>query len=196
MDKFPFIRLLGDTQLEDDEYIVIYRAPQGKNTGHHFIRIDSDATVREKDANGEPRIFENWGTLNDEPEAVFAVKKEHKIFDYSTDDINLKNNNGLDFDGSVAQAVRERKNIFSYHNHDFHLKKTKQDEVVITTNDGEIVAEVIIEGDECLVEVIEEKKSFVENFSGKVAPEIVNGKLVNYEQFKGNRVVTTDSEGR
>lgn len=80
LEKFSFVRLLGDKPLEEDEYLVIYRAPKGKNTGHHFIRVDSNAIVKEKEGCGEPRIFENWGDLEDGMEALFAVKKEHKMF--------------------------------------------------------------------------------------------------------------------
>lgn len=194
LEKFSFIRLLGDKPLEDEEYLVIYRAPQGKNTGHHFIRVDSDAIVREKDANGEPRIFENWGNLSESMEALFAVKKEHKMFGYDSEDINY-NNKGLDFEESVAQAIKEKQNSFSYHNHSFCLKKSKQDEIFVTTIDGEIVADVVVDENECLVEIIESKRDYVENTSGGIEPIICNGKLINFEQFKAkNRNAVDDSE--
>ena len=183
LEKFPFVRLLGDKLLEDDEYLVIYRAPKGENTGHHFIRVDSDAIVREKNGNEEPRIFKDWGNLKDCEEALFAVKKEHKMFGYNSEEINY-NHEGLDFNESVAKAISEQQNLFSYHNHSFCLKKSKQEEVFVTTTDGHIVAYVVADKDDCLVEVIESEKKYVENTSGAINPIINNGRLINYEQFK------------
>lgn len=183
LEKFPFVRLLGDKLLEDDEYLVIYRAPKGENTGHHFIRVDSDAIVREKNGDEEPRIFKDWGNLKDCEEALFAVKKEHKMFGYNSEEINY-NHEGLDFNESVAKAISEQQNLFSYHNHSFCLKKSKQEEVFVTTTDGHIVAYVVADKDDCLVEVIESEKKYVENTSGAINPIINNGRLINYEQFK------------
>lgn len=195
LNKFPFVRLLGDTLLEDDEYLVIYKAPKGKNTGHHFIRVDDDATVREKDGNGEPRIFENWGNLEDSPEAIFAVKKEHKMFGYENEEVN-KENNGLDFEESVTKAIKEKNNSFSYHNHEFFLKKSKEDEIFVTDIDGKIVAEVIVGENECLVEVHESEKSYVENTNGGIIPIIQNGKLINFEQFKRKNIGSVNFDER
>lgn len=106
INTFPFVRLIGDTKLQDDEYLVIYRAPKGKNTGHHFIRVDSDGQVREKDASGSPRIFNGWGNLdnNDIEEAVFAVKKDHKMFGYESEECVIKE--GLNFEESVEEAIQ------------------------------------------------------------------------------------------
>ncbi len=195
LEKFPFVRLLGDKALEADEYLVIYRAPKGKNTGHHFIRVDSDGTVREKDSNGEARIFENWGNLKDCMEAIFAVKKDHKMFGYTSKEINY-NNSGLDFEESISKAIKNKQNSFSYHNHFFSLKKSNQDEIYVTTIEGEIVADVVIDENDCLAEVIESKKEYVENASGKIKPIIYEGKLVNYEQFKAEKIYTFDDDGR
>ena len=80
LDRFSFVRLLGDKKIKDDEYLVIYRAPEGKNKGHHFIRVDSDGLISEKDGSGPVRKFENWGSLENAKETIFAVKKEHKMF--------------------------------------------------------------------------------------------------------------------
>lgn len=195
LEKFSFVRLLGDKPLEDDEYLVIYRVPKGKNTGHHFIRVDSDAIVREKDGNGEPRIFENWGNLEDGMEALFAVKKEHKMFEYNSEEVNY-NNKGLDFEESVTKAIREKQNMFSYHNHSFCLKKSKQDEVFVTTIDGQIVAYVVVDENDCLVEIIESKKRYVENTSGAIILIICNGKLINFDQFKSKSIDTIDDGER
>ncbi len=192
LEKFPFIRLLGDKLLEDDEYLVIYRSYKGKNDGHHFIRVDSDATVREKDGAGEPRIFENWKIPENEEEALFAVKKEHKMFGYTSTDVNY-NHNGMDFEEEVAKAIREKQNSFSYHNHSFCMKKSKQDEVFVTTTDGKIVADVVVDGSDCLVEVLESQNNYVENTYGPTKPIIRDGKLINFDKFKAKEIdIDTD----
>lgn len=186
LDKFDFVRLLGDTKLSDDEYIVIYRAPKGKNIGHHFIRIDSDGIVREKDANGTPRLFENWGNLegSEIQEAIFAVKKEHKMFDYGSYDINY-NNHGLDFENTVHRAYLERKNSFNYHNHSFYFKRDSQTGIIVIINDeNQIVANVFAEGDQILLEVIKDYYQYIENYFGKIKPQIENGILKNIAEFK------------
>ena len=60
LNKFPFVRLLGEKKIEEDEYLVIYR--ENKITGHHFIRVEEDGTVKEKDGKKPPQIFEGWRT--------------------------------------------------------------------------------------------------------------------------------------
>lgn len=196
LDRFPFVRLLGDKPLEDDEYLVIYRANQGKNTAHHFIRVDSDATVREKDGNGEPRNFENWGDLEKCPEAVFAVKKEHKMFGYESNSINYDYEEGLDFEESINKYIRERHNLFSYHNHNFSLKKSKEDEIFVIDEKGQIVADVVADESECLIEIRENKREYIENTSGFIKPIIRNGKLINFEQFKEENTQADNFYGR
>lgn len=196
LNRFPFVRLLGDKPLEDDEYIVIYRAPKGKNSGHHFIRVDSDGSVREKDGSGQPRMFEDWGNLKDSEEAIFAVKKEHKMFGYKNDDINVDYKEGLDFAETVEETIKQKKNDFSYHNHNFHLKKSKQDEIVVISDNDEFIAQVVADESDCLVEISNDKEKYVSNTSSSVTPIIRNGKLINLEDFKNTKTRTESFEGR
>lgn len=106
LETFPFVRLIGDSKLGDDEYLVIYRAPKEKNTGHHFIRVDDDGVVREKDGRFEPQVFEDWDKTEEDKmaKAIFAVKKDHKMFDYKPGDYIIKK--GLDFEETIQKAVR------------------------------------------------------------------------------------------
>lgn len=196
LNRFPFVRLLGDKPLKDDEYLVIYRAPEGKNTGHHFIRVDSDSTIREKDGNNEPRIFESWGNLEECPEAIFAVKKEHEMFGYDFLKVNHNYEKGLDFEETINKSIRERHNSFSYHNHNFSLKKSKEDEIFAIDENGQIVADIIVDESECLVEAREEKRDYIENTSGFEKPIIKDGKLINFEEFKKEKTKTDNSDGR
>lgn len=188
LEHLNFVRLLGDKGLQDDEYLVMYRAPKGKATGHHFVRVDSDGTVREKNGCEPTKIFEDWGNLATCPEALFAVKKDHKMFGYSTYDINFRGDS-LDFGGAVAQAFRERNNNFSYHCHDFQLKKSKGGLIYVTTTSGEIVAEAMVDENDCEVEILEDKYDYVENVSNGIKPIIIDGKLVNFDKFKDARAV-------
>ena len=43
LELFPFVRLIGDTKLQEDEYLVLFRA--SKN-GHHFIKQEDKPFVR------------------------------------------------------------------------------------------------------------------------------------------------------
>lgn len=185
LNKFEFIRLLGDEPLKDDEYIVIYRAPKGKNDRHHFVRIDEDGIVREKDGYEEKRIFKNWGDLEDAPEAVFAVKKDHKMFGYNLQS-DKKDVEGLNFEQSVSKAIEERSNTFLYHGHTFHLKKTPQEDIVIVSDSGIIVADAVSVDEEVIVEVRKGQDGYVENFMGTIKPIIKDGRLINFNNFKVN----------
>ena len=184
LEKFPFVRLLGDQGLSDDEYLVIYRATPGKCVGHHFVRVDSDGIVREKHENGEPMTFESWENLEDAPEVLFAVKKDHKMFGYESSEVNY-NNRGKDFDETIADSIAKKQNAFSYHGHNYRLKKASDNpgEIVVIDGDGEKIAWVIADDEDCLVDVREDKKAYVDNYSSNVKPRIVNGRLVNHEEF-------------
>lgn len=156
--------------------------------GHHFIRVDSDGTVREKDGAGEPRIFKDWGVLDnieESNEAVFAVKKEHKMFGHKLPDLNSMPQY-LNFEQSVEKCIKEKQKMFSYHNHNFYIQNSNEDHNVFTiySDNMKNVGCCIAVEEECLVEVLENSKEFVENTSFSVKPIIIDGKLVNYEEFK------------
>ena len=193
LKRYKFIRLLGDRPLQDDEYLVFYRfieyeRNKGRNNGHHFIKVNDDGLVVEKFGSEPLRIFKGWNErYKDSPEVAFAVKKEHdneidSELDMWFNWIEIKK--GLDFEGSIYQAILQRNNQFEYHGHNFRLKKSSEDELFITDEKGEIVAEVLVEGKDIAVGIKEGKEEYVENYSGPVKPIIENGRLVNLEQFK------------
>lgn len=184
LEEFPFTRLLGDTQLEDDEYLVIYRSKNGESEGHHFIRVDSDGIVREKNAIEPVQVFKGWDKrylYEDVCEAVFAVKKDHVMIGYESN--YSEGVERYDFEDKVSMTIQDTKTSFKYHGHEFFIKSLKNGEIIIVSKDGQVIADVLAEDGECVVEVREDKKSFVENFSGKIKPIIENGKLVNYDEF-------------
>lgn len=119
LEQMPFIRLLGNTNLLEDEYIVKYRSAED-GLGHHFVKI-KDGIVTEKGAVSEIREFEEWvDVLKDRPEATFAVKKNHdRMFDGKL--IYLKD--GKDFDDVVNEAYQNRQNHFQYHCQNYSFKK-------------------------------------------------------------------------
>lgn len=193
LERYKFIRLLGNEPLQNDEYLVFYRffeyeENNGRNNGHHFIKVNDDGLVVEKCGSEPPRIFEGWDErFKDSPEVAFAVKKEHdneidSEIDMWFNWIEIKE--GLDFEGSIYQAILQKNNQFEYHGHKFRLKKSSEDEIFITDEKGEIVAEVLVEGEDIAVGIKEGKEGYVENYAGPVKPIIENGRLVNLAEFK------------
>ena len=193
LERYKFIRLLGNEPLQNDEYLVFYRffeyeENNGRNNGHHFIKVNDDGLVVEKCGSEPPRIFEGWDErFKDSPEVAFAVKKEHdneidSEIDMWFNWVEIKE--GLDFEGSIYQAILQKNNQFEYHGHNFRLKKSSEDEIFITDEKGEIVAEVLVEGEDIAVGIKEGKEGYVENYAGPVKPIIENGRLVNLAEFK------------
>lgn len=192
LDNFKFIRLLGDELLHDDEYLVFYRfinfeENDRKNEGHHFVKVEDDGLVVEKFGCGAPMIFEGWKeSYKNSPEVVFAVKKNHDhYFDSKTAITDFAG--GLNFEQAVSKAIVNSSNDFSYHSHNYRLKKSQEGEVFVTDKNGEIVADVLTDGTETAVQIFDGKEEYVENYSGPVKPIIEKGKLINYDDFKENK---------
>ena len=77
MKQFPFVRVLGEEGLRENEYPVIYRC--NGNGGHHFVKIEGNKII-EKDGSKPVREFVEWpDSLKDVPEVVLAVNREHEI---------------------------------------------------------------------------------------------------------------------
>lgn len=165
LETFPFIRLLGDTELEEDEYVVEYRAD--KNSGHHFIRIDQDGLIRDKNECHPPRIIEDiskqevvWGeNLSNCPYAIFAVKEEH---DYHFIEHNLFLREGKNFEEFVIETLQNEKDEFSYHNHSYQIKTNAGGDIEIYSND-EKVATIIADESGTIVIEEDEKEDYISN---------------------------------
>lgn len=173
LDTFPFARLLGDSNLQDDEYLVLYR--KEKNKGHHFIRIEDDGTVTEKSEANSPQKFNNWGNLSDSPEAVFAVKKEHNI-DFPEGTIMIPLENSMDFEESVINAIENKQNSFSYHNHNYNFKKSDDGFIYIFSN-STLIAKMLLDDKSFDIEIEPDKKDFVSNTKPSTPIVIKNGIL-------------------
>lgn len=187
MELYPFVRLLSDTKLRENEYIVKFRS--GK-TGHHFIRIDENEKATEKNECNLPREFHGWGTLENDSEAVFAVVKQ----DYRSDEIkNLPQcnrdmflnedayyeieENGykgirkkeakkpITFKERLQDTYNNKINSFSYQNKNYYLKTDKNDpEIIYICNENEVLGELYSDGSNFIIELKNEKKNQIFGF--------------------------------
>lgn len=174
LETFKFVRLLGDTKLEQDEYLVLYRSSE--RGGHHFIRIEDDGTVVEKNGCQAPQRFQGWGNLAGCPEAVFAVKKEHEMnYFQEKGNILLPTDTAMNFEETVWQAIQNRQNTFEYHNHSYTLKKAGEETIYICSN-SEVIAEMITDGREYDIEIRSGKKAYVSNTQPNIPIVIKDGK--------------------
>lgn len=176
LGSFPFIRLLGDTKLAEDEYLVLYRS--NLRGGHHFIRVEDNGKVVEKDGSQPPQDFKEWGDrLKDSPEAVFAVKKEHEMFikHKGVSCIDVPEEFAMNFEETVENAVKNRSNNFDYHSHSYTLKRSDNGDIYICSK-GEIIGEMMTDGENFVIDIYENKKAYVSNTKPKVPVVIRNGK--------------------
>lgn len=196
LDEFDFVRLLGDKPIQDDEYLVFYRVSdyeesKGRVLGHHFIKVNDDNMVVEKCGGDSPRIFQGWPeSFKDSPYVAFAVKRDHDEMIGDLEQIwgeffYLKK--GLDFEDSVMKALEERSNLFDYHCRRYMLKKSDDGEIFIANEEGEIVADLLVDDSDSVVVVRAGKEDYVENYCTMAEPIIENGRLVNVESFKENK---------
>ena len=181
-ELYPFVRLLSDTELKEDEYVVIFRS--GK-TGHHFIRIDENGNATEKNECNLPRNFQGWGTLEHDSEAVFAVvKQEYRpeemkklpqcnrdMFldqdayyqieeDGYKDIIKKKAVNPITFSDRLKAAYISKTSSFIYRGKTFYLKINKNDsEIIYICDDTEILGEFYTDGNEFIIELNNKKKN-------------------------------------
>lgn len=183
LDKIPFIRLLGDRKLSDDEYLVLWKVHEGG--GQHFVKVQEDGTIMGKNGCAPVKLFKGWPeSLKDCPEAVFAVKKEHDIHlynEFSYIDINGKS--GKNFEETAQQAIQNQSNSFEYHNHSYYFKKDEAGNVYICS-DGRVIADAFIENGECLVDIAEGEKRYVSNTQPPVPLCIKDGKIQSSDDIE------------
>jgi len=184
LEKVPFIRLLGDKKLEDDEYIVIWKVHEGG--GHHFIKVQEDGTIIEKDGADPIKMFSGWAkSLNGCPEAVFAVKKQHDMYlkENEYQFINIDDKHSLNFEEAAQNAIHIQSNSFEYHNHTYYFKKDNDGNIYICS-EGRIIADAFIEDGECIVDIVEGEKRYVSNTQPSVPLQIKEGKLQKYNDIE------------
>jgi hypothetical protein len=166
LEKLDFVRLLGETELQDDEYVVLYRVCE--EGGHHFVRIE-DGIATEKQGTDPVQNFDGWYKgFSRSKDIVLAVKKKH---DYELRQINgsvwLKP--GEIFDERAERIIKEGKNTFEYHSHGYVVDK---DNGIIFSGD-KVVADILSEGDEFTVVVREDTRDYISNFRSKYAEKYI-----------------------
>lgn len=186
MNLYPFVRLLSDSELKEYEYMVIYRA---QGNGHHFIKINDNGEAIEKDASGLPQKFNGWGTLENAPEAVFAVvKQEYRdekmkklpqcnrnmyldnnayecTEDGYTDIITSEAEKPATFDKVLKEAYNNRSSTFTYNNKKFSLKVERNDkDLIYICDENAVLGTVCTDGETFIIELDEEKKNKIFGF--------------------------------
>lgn len=147
LEKFDFLRLLGDSNLKEDEYIVVYRA--NKEGGHHFIKI-LDGHITEKNECNGIQEFHDWPKeLIMAPQAVFAAKKEHEIALDNSPSIFIGQILGNDFEETVKKAILNGNMNFLYHNHEYYFERNSNSgKCGFVCSNGRIIGEIILEDGE------------------------------------------------
>lgn len=182
IELYPFVRLLSDTELKEEEYVVIFRS--GK-TGHHFIRIDENGNATDKHEFNLPGNFQGWGTLEHDPEAVFAVVKQeyrseaiknlpqcnkdmfldedvyYKIEENGYKDIRRREaTKPITFIDVLQDSYNNKTSSFTYQGKTFYLKVNKNDsEMIYLCDDTEILGEFCTDGNEFVIELNDKKKN-------------------------------------
>ncbi len=161
LNKFPFVRLLGDTELQGDEYLVEYRADD--DGGHHFVRIDSDGVISHKCSACTPEILNDeyinnpekaWPTLLHCPSAILAVKSEHDMHH-----IGWYHLDGKNFEETALEAIESKSKEFEYHNRKYSFNENKP----FVYSENEPVAEIMTEGDETIIVELHDKRNYISN---------------------------------
>ena len=201
MELYPFVRLLSNGKLKENEYIVKYRA-EG-NDGHHFIKIDDNGQIVEKDASGLPRNFENWGNLESASEAVFAVLKseyrdiklkelpqcnrnmylDSNAYEYKEDSytsIELEKAPApMTFEKTLKESYKSKKNSFKYNNKEFHLKiENKDKDLIYICDNKNILGILYTDGETFIIELYEEKKHDIYGFLPKKTIQQKNEQII------------------
>lgn len=202
-ELYPFVRLLSDTELKEDEYVVMFRS--GK-TGHHFIRIDENGNATDKHECNLPGNFQGWGTLEHDSEAVFAVVKQeyrseeiknlpqcnrdmflnedayYKIEEDGYKDIRKKKAaKPITFSDRLQDAYNNKISSFIYQGKTFYLKINKNDsELIYICDDTEILGELCTDGNEFIIELNDKKKNKIFGYEPSKPLEIKDRGEVNF----------------
>ena len=197
LENIPFIRLLGDTELMEDEYIVEYRA--SKTAGHHFIRIDPQGKVEDKNESDRPRVIEDitdeeevWDTLANCPHAIFAVKIDHEI-DSTKYCYGIRG--GKLFEDVILECIKNSSFEFEYHNHNYTIS-SEVDGTRNVYSDEELVAKITY--DESGTVAIEEDENR-EHREGKLFEgailKCIKDSSFEFEYHNHNYTISSEVDG-
>lgn len=186
LELYPFVRLLSNSELKENEYIVKYRA---EGCGHHFIKIKDDGIAVEKNASQLPQKFNSWDNLENSPEAVFAViKQEYRdentknlpqcnrdmylnmdAYEYVEngyiDIMTKKAQKPITFEDKLINAYNTKNSSFIYNDKEFHLKIDKKDtDLIYICDEFNILGTVCTDGETFLIDLEEDKKNKIFGF--------------------------------
>lgn len=176
LDAYPFVRLLGDSELKEDEYLVFYR--NNSKIGHHFARVESNGNITDKWDMHDVENFHGWDNLEDCQEAVFAVNKNYDRSNFYRKDLNLSKMNSKTFEKMAEDTIKSDKNSFEYRERKYLLKNLNLSEYIIYCDEG-VVGEVLIDNDYYFTDVYQEKQNLVFRNQPTIPFEIKDGKVVN-----------------
>lgn len=192
LNNFPFVRLLGNTKLKEDEYLVLYRATSN-GFAHHFIKVEDDCNITEKNGSDPVKKFRNWPESMNTPMVVFAVKKNHQNFDYHLSDIKVYKDKDLNFEESVEKALKYKQNLFSYRGNDYTLKKDKNGGIVIVSNE-KYIGNALYDGKDLDIEIDKDMLNKINKLSPLKKLNILDGKLLNIGDYTNKKEEKSDSD--
>ena len=181
LNNFPFVRLLGNTRLKSNEYLVFYRTDKTGNN-HHFVKVDQNNDLIEKNNENIVQYFEKWDDKLDSPLVVFAVKKKHKNFGYHFMDIKVYPDNDLNFQDSLAQALKYKQEFFMYRGRSFNY--SQNDDVIKIEYNGNYIANAYYDNEDLVIESKPSNEKIINSLCPNEQPLIENGKLMNIEDYK------------
>ena len=84
--------------------------------------------------------------------------------------------NSMDFKETVINAIRNKQNSFSYHNHNYSFKKSDNGFIYIFSN-STVIAKMLLDDKSFDIEIEPDKKDFVSNAKPSTPIVIENGIL-------------------
>ena len=181
LNNFPFVRLLGNTRLKSNEYLVLYKT-DGSGNKHHFVKVDQDNYLVEKNNENVVQYFEKWDDKLDSQTVVFAVKKKHKNFGYHFMDIKVYPDNDLNFQESLAQALKYKQDFFMYRGRSFNY--SQNDDVIKIEYNGNHIANAYYEDEDLVIESKPSNEKIINSLCPKENLVIEDGKLMNIEDYR------------
>lgn len=114
--------------------------------------------------------FDGWPSLegkdsNERDLVYFAVKKDHDM-NYRYEYLSKP----LTFEGKVNDAILNNIQEFDYRNHHYKVKNNEDGNYDIVSNERKI-AEAMVDGLECIIEIDEESRKYVRNTISKYYDE-------------------------
>ncbi len=181
-ELYPFVRLLSQGDLKEEEYVVLYRA---EGMGHHFVKIKDTGEMIEKDGCSLPQKFKSWGKLESAPEAVFAVTKQEyrseemkklpqcntiiylsqdafEVIDDGYKEIVKKEAKRPEtFAKKLKKSYENEERSFIYNNKKFNFKvNSEENDLIYVYDENELLGIAYADDEECIMELKDKNKVY------------------------------------